>query len=1423
MDLNYVEQNIEKDIDKKELKELQEILDYDEPLEQPGKIYPAEVHGSAQRLLKIIRINKYVKFCKDCQLPSETTGLVVPYSCLDNTKDFGLGIFLYFYYIKFCIVVTFICIFLSSIPTIVFSERYTDHLINYCSEYYHDANVKNFTPRYQYLNTTNEDCLKYTKLSNNTSVDLDTITRADWMIQMSADNINEYYNNYVYKNNNENAVNEKNKKSVISGILIDYSILYFITGIILLLVNFLFIHYINLLDEAENFQETSPADYTILLHFYEKPPDNTSMTDYLLSLIKSISKNYVPLEVHQIIPCLKLGELYKLAKKVFEDKTKLYHVYNFKPQIVLNQEEKGIYVYDEKKNKKSNSNELNTLGINRDSGGTENSSVERHLNYVNDKDLYYFEKKCFMTEKTPIKEIKARIEYNQKEISLKEKEITETPDKYNGGTFFVVFKYIAMRDKFYDFFPTSFVTKSFWHIKYFFQNILFSKFVNEDTKKINEIKRFFQVEHATESYEVLWENMGYSFKQKSIHLLISCVITIILLAVSLGIVTLLNWLQSHLTDKGISGNKVVRYILSLLISIVIAVLNKVGKIALEIITKKFEKIETKTDYYISLSTKYAFFTFFNTGLVPVIACAIRNNWDEKDILLNNLLMIFIIDVIVPPLIFYFGPGLCIKVVKRAKARLDLEGVRLKDSTYTQGELNETFENPAMDLCYKYSYIVNVIALSLFFMPIFPVGMLFGFVALILCYFLEIFYLGFYKRPELLNAKLCKFFIQNFKIILLSFYIGDMIFLGTLDLHKTWAIVNLVIFIVIAFIPYQSIKLNLIGITEGEAKKSTYEENLLLFTTDYAKQNPLTRKKAMIEYFTKIRDKNIIDAQQCDELIEEIKNENIIDDYYKTSKNIDNILSSYTLKRQLIFARKKALFNKIKKDKNFLQKSLAKSAISGNSDKNKFKTNSIQPFNIGNNTAPEDTKPLADSTKSNDIKNKVSQFFVNLLEDKDEKNQLDNNQNLEIIPEDQKEEIIRDNYEDLKNAWMKSKKKSKKNKGSDFLRKSYMRTFKRSYMNPDSDEDDSSDNEGNNDYNRMKFQNDIRQSININDYIKNKMFEKQKLEASYNNNYAKYNNNRSILPKKNYDENSKLKNFMPQDTSNLYSPVNSNIIPKNNEMVPKDALTNSQVRNSQMSSLPPIHHSKIVMPNENDVVLPLDDNQPEIPLPDNNFEIPINNINNNAIDPRTKNLSVIESVNKENSFSSGSIRKSEGLNPDLLAGMEPLEYDDNNINSNRFNHQNQYSSENQLMQNNFGKNMIDNNISDDNINNNDINNNDFNNNDFNNNDFNNDINNDINNQLINSPNININTNINHLNVSSPILDISSVKAAKKPPIPEDTDSNLIDSNKNNEMNEESLVFRPSDNVLSNINRTSNNINDNNMNITNNNRRSYPEDG
>ena len=423
--------------------------------------------------------------------------------------------------------------------------------------------------------------------------------------------------------------------------------------------------------------------------------------------------------------------------------------------------------------------------------------------------------------------------------------------------------------------------------------------------------------------------MGYSRCERNIRSLISSLASIGLVIIAFGIIVLVNYGQRKLSEK---QEDFWKYVLSLSVSIIIAITNFIGKLVLKKLTL-MEKIEIKTNYYISFSLKHTIFTFVTIALLPVFSNFINGyEWGDSEVLVNNLLMIFIMNILFPPVLFYLGPDLAIKIYKRTKARLELEDVKYEKSIYTQGELNEMFENPEMDICSKYSYICNAILIPLFYMSIFPLGMVFGFAGLLFAYISEFFYVGLYKRPEVLNSKLCKFYISHFKWAIFIFSLGNYIFLSPLNKNQrtNWALINLILFFVLAIIPYQSIKINTVGMSEAESKKDTYRDSYIFFSTDYEKLCPFTRKDAYIKYFKKLINRKIIDKNEAQRIIDNLKNTNEMAAYIKTKRHIDNYCASQQL-NNLYMQNKNApklkyLFGEAKKENSIIGLNFIKSLL-----------------------------------------------------------------------------------------------------------------------------------------------------------------------------------------------------------------------------------------------------------------------------------------------------------------------------------------------------------------------------------------------------------------------------------------------------------------------------------------------------------------
>ena len=472
-------------------------------------------------------------------------------------------------------------------------------------------------------------------------------------------------------------------------------------------------------------------------------------------------------------------------------------------------------------------------------------------------------------------------------------DLNKYPNKYNRGTFIIIFQTMEMRDKFYNFFPHTFLEKVYWYIKYFFGNIVCQNCSNENIKKLSVLKILLDVRKAGEPFEIEWEKMGFTRSKINFIKLKSVLGSLFLISFTFLIIVLINWGQRIISED---EKDFWNYVLSLSVSIIISITNYIAKFLLKKLTL-MEINETTTDFYRSYSLKLTVFNFVTIAVIPVVSNFINaNTWGDSDVLVNNLLMIFIMNIFFPPVLFYFGPDFVLKLLHRATAIMKLEDVKFEKSMYTQGELNEIFENPEMNIVSKYSYISNSILIPLFFMSIFPIGMIFGFGGLCFAFISEFIYVGLYKRPEFLNHKLCKFFILNFKWGIFIFALGNYIFLSPLSEHQrlNWSLVNLIVFFVIALIPYETINVNILGITESEFKTATYSDNYINFSTDYEKMCPFTRKDAYTRYFKKLVDEQIINRFYGAKIVRNIQNKNEMAEFIKTKKHLDNYRASQEL-------------------------------------------------------------------------------------------------------------------------------------------------------------------------------------------------------------------------------------------------------------------------------------------------------------------------------------------------------------------------------------------------------------------------------------------------------------------------------------------------------------------------------------------------
>ena len=122
---------------------------------------------------------------------------------------------------------------------------------------------------------------------------------------------------------------------------------------------------------------------------------------------------------------------------------------------------------------------------------------------------------------------------------------------------------------------------------------------------------------------------------------------IYIIAVTFAIIVLVNWGQRVLSED---EEDFWSYVLSLSVSIIIAITNYLAKFVLRKLTL-MEKMESKTEYFRSYSLKLTVFNFVTIAIIPVVSNFIHGDgWGDSDVLVNNLLMIFIMNILFPHLI-----------------------------------------------------------------------------------------------------------------------------------------------------------------------------------------------------------------------------------------------------------------------------------------------------------------------------------------------------------------------------------------------------------------------------------------------------------------------------------------------------------------------------------------------------------------------------------------------------------------------------------------------------------------------------------------------------------------------------------------------------------------------------------------------------
>ena len=648
-------------MDIKDKKLIEHEADFLNFLDNEGNIELGKKHALACKayLIDNDKLNDDTDFCDCCNLPLPDGDAVkeYPLDCeIEEFSSLGVGVYLYFFYMKFLMLIFLIVFIVCGIPFIYTVNSYASDLEAYCSG----------------PGSQNKTCLS----------SLFTDTKASGLFRYSYQPL-EFYKEIVISLGKQN--------SWLKDDLFDW--IFIVTLICLFSTHCLFLILVKNKIKVMDIHNLTISDYTVFVTQIKKNIFN----------IEDFKKEY--LEGQDILP-IDINFAYKLEN--FLKKKKEF-------MSLLKLKDKKIH------QSAASSSELADTEI-----------IKKMELIEAEMDEFY---------------AKVQAEDNKK------------LQPFLTGSAFLTFETIKDRD---DFISGYYSTTLEWFFKraWTFIANCFSCFFSADyLKKLNDLFRF-SIYEPSEPEDIIWRNLEYSalniWVRKFITLLLSLIVIFIcfVISVSLNLVKI-----EYASSKDAKDFYFVQSISMSISMSTVAINFIINKIV--VLLTSYEKVWTSTEFNLSHALKNSILIFINTGLVPLaVQFYIRGKVDETS-LSNDVLWILLFNAILTPAIFFMD--MSYYATKYFQYSLEKKIEAGEEMKLTQQEVNDLFEKSSLNISFKFGYLAATSYLTLFYLPLFPMGVVVSFIGIVLMFWGEKYnLLRYYSRPRMISHHIGFFFFNLFK-------------------------------------------------------------------------------------------------------------------------------------------------------------------------------------------------------------------------------------------------------------------------------------------------------------------------------------------------------------------------------------------------------------------------------------------------------------------------------------------------------------------------------------------------------------------------------------------------------------------------------------------------------------------------------------
>ena len=853
-------------------------------LRREEMLHNAQIHRQANRPLKKIKeFDGSTKFCQCCYNPMKDKIHVTNFNFCDSGTDefaeFGKGISLYFFYIKYSIFILLISFCLMSLPCIIISKKCTEELIDMCELiYFKEEDNKN---------TTSPFCEGFTNIDKKSMINNNQLI---FLLKFNSMNLKQYRDLYLNITNNNKEIDK---------IIINYNLIYFICLITLFIIHSIYMLLLFNINKQYDMNVTSPSDYAVMIINLQSSFEILfSEINKINKSIRNNSKNNINFNMQEYNQ-QSSRKIYKkfreigLEKLDLNNKISINEGFNeFIKNIICKNEEGEQFdihiinicykINEFKLTKEEIEKYSNQLYIaNND---PEQKIKNSNLNSSDDEDKYFYYPFDFLDlyicpftlyeESIEISELEEKKKKLEKKLKVLLKSTEKLTEANFSGVIFIIFNSMKEKEIFLEIHNNNSINgliQSLLNLKYY----LCSCCIKPSKRKEYFLKHNISIEEAPEPEDVIFENLEFSWVKRLSRVLLAYSISFILIIICFFLILYLNNIQIKNSRSG-HESIIYRYILSASISLIIAVINSIFQKIFFVLTK-VEKQICMTNLLLSYSIKITIFTFFSSAIIPFLASNYYNKQLNHDILITNCLTMFLSNSFLIPITWSINFECVSKKLRRCI-------IRKKRKRLPQKELNTLFELLDMDIASKYSYTTRTLLMCFFYLPIFPLGIPICFIGFIFSFFLEKYnFVKMYKKPIMLNSKIIEFYSNYFIINLLMVSLGDYFFLENVFKSNLWISVNLILFSILTILPYNKVlSIDLIKINESDIKaEELYEDYFYNFFNDYERNNPITKKEGIKHFLDKLLEKFLITKNEYDNILQNYEQMNLLEIYYKS--------------------------------------------------------------------------------------------------------------------------------------------------------------------------------------------------------------------------------------------------------------------------------------------------------------------------------------------------------------------------------------------------------------------------------------------------------------------------------------------------------------------------------------------------------------